>query len=168
MPLLLGASEVTADCKVGLRSSWWNTAQDFSQVKGKWISLALLFSAKLVQKTQLSQSRVTQRGAQPAGFVRPPSVWNTRQSKIYTHPNSTCECRLKKNEVFEPLLMHRHIISVTAVKHLGWIPKVSHRKIKTVPPMILETFSIWMHRLVTEKLNTYLRQITLETTLNKC
>lgn len=96
MPLLLGASEVTADCKVGLRSSWWNTAQDFSQVKGKWISLALLFSAKLVQKTQLSQSRVTQRGAQPAGFVRPPSAWNTRQSKIYTHPNSTCECRLKK------------------------------------------------------------------------
>lgn len=43
-------SKVTVDWKVGLGSSWWNTAQDFSQVKGKWIFLSALLSVRLVKK----------------------------------------------------------------------------------------------------------------------
>lgn len=64
MPLLLEAYKVTVDCKVGLGSSWWNTAQDFSQVNGKWILLTLLFSVceACGEKKLLSQSHIEQQG----------------------------------------------------------------------------------------------------------
>lgn len=98
-------------------------------------------------KTQLSQSHITQQGVSCMySCGRPQRERYSRlfvypdmtdlQSKIYRHLN----CRqmyVDKNYVSKPLLMHQRIISIMAVKHLGWIPKVSHRKINMLPPVIL-------------------------------
>lgn len=138
MLLLLGACETAADSKVGLRSSWWNTLQDFSQVEGKWILLTLLFSVKLVKQHNCLNH--TEHSRMHTHFMWLPLSLSRKDILFYLTIQTCNTVSAFQNLHKIPNTRHvwgHFLLFVNAEAHciraecLGWIPERRHGKIRT-------------------------------------